>query len=408
MARTARKQLADMRAMEEEDMRMTMHGSGKHFYGAGATPSMGLSQFRGGGTKKGMTRKTARKAYEDETESEEEMEDMEGGQIGSLAARLASRFIAKPVSTAIVPRLTARVSARPTSTALIPLGPLGRPVARPALSARQYGRMFQQRPTASPFVRGPTAAISRAATRFGPTAARLGAYGATIGAVGSFLDDQFRAADAGDAGYFDDYAGEEYGDEFVPPTTGEFAPEGTPLIPAEGEIPEGMTPDELAWYLRSGNLPMRYAMAASKRKRGKGKLKIIHEGSGMADVVGRMTAKARKKMEEEEAKRRAAEAEMKREELKKKMKGQKVPSFLEQILNPKPPKVGTLEDRIYEEARKRRAPVASKLREAAAEKAKKGAGKKVSARAEIVRKVMKERGCSLPQASKIVKEEGLY
>ena len=38
----------------------------------------------------------------------------------------------------------------------------------------------------------------------------------------------------------------------------------------------------------------------------------------------------------------------------------------------------------------------------------KGSGKKGNARAAVVRQVMKERGCSLPQASKIVKEEGLY
>lgn len=34
--------------------------------------------------------------------------------------------------------------------------------------------------------------------------------------------------------------------------------------------------------------------------------------------------------------------------------------------------------------------------------------RKPSARNEVVRQVMKERGCSLPQASRIVKEEGLY
>jgi hypothetical protein len=35
-------------------------------------------------------------------------------------------------------------------------------------------------------------------------------------------------------------------------------------------------------------------------------------------------------------------------------------------------------------------------------------GKKPSARGAIVRKVMKEQGLSLPQASKYVKEHGLY
>ncbi len=71
--RRAGKMRADMRALEEEAER-------ENILGAGATPSMGLSQFRGGamlgeaghglqrkvgaGTKKGQPRKTARKAFE--------------------------------------------------------------------------------------------------------------------------------------------------------------------------------------------------------------------------------------------------------------------------------------------------------------------------------------------------------
>lgn len=98
--RQGRKALADLRALEEEGERQNLvnpvHSSTRKGYtgivleGAGATPSMGLSQFRGGkkhkkskeeessseeemeggavmvgaGTKKGQTRKTARKAYE--------------------------------------------------------------------------------------------------------------------------------------------------------------------------------------------------------------------------------------------------------------------------------------------------------------------------------------------------------
>jgi len=46
MARLARKQMADMRALEEEAERMNP------ITGSGATPSMGLSQFRGGAKKK--------------------------------------------------------------------------------------------------------------------------------------------------------------------------------------------------------------------------------------------------------------------------------------------------------------------------------------------------------------------
>jgi hypothetical protein len=46
-ARQARGQLANLRAMAEQSEREEMHGGG-YFHGAGATPSMGLSQFRGG------------------------------------------------------------------------------------------------------------------------------------------------------------------------------------------------------------------------------------------------------------------------------------------------------------------------------------------------------------------------
>ena len=46
-ARQARGQLANLRAMAEQAEREEMHGGG-YFHGAGATPSMGLSQFRGG------------------------------------------------------------------------------------------------------------------------------------------------------------------------------------------------------------------------------------------------------------------------------------------------------------------------------------------------------------------------
>lgn len=49
MARQARKALADLRAMEEEGERLNPVNPKKEIMGRGATPSMGLSQFRGGG-----------------------------------------------------------------------------------------------------------------------------------------------------------------------------------------------------------------------------------------------------------------------------------------------------------------------------------------------------------------------
>ncbi len=77
--------MADSRAMEEQHERMNpvnpksqlmrnKNGpGGMPVMGGSATPSMGLSQFRGGGTKKGMMRKTARKAYEGMPRSEAHM-----------------------------------------------------------------------------------------------------------------------------------------------------------------------------------------------------------------------------------------------------------------------------------------------------------------------------------------------
>ena len=97
--RKAHRMLADARAMEEQHERhnpvnpksqlmKNKNGvGGMPVRGSGATPSMGLSQFRGGkkhtlldhledpmmgfGTKKGMVRKTARKAYEPSSEAHE-------------------------------------------------------------------------------------------------------------------------------------------------------------------------------------------------------------------------------------------------------------------------------------------------------------------------------------------------
>lgn len=451
MARLARKELADMRAMEEEDMRMTMHGSGKHFYGAGATPSMGLSQFRGGGTKKGQTRKTARKAYEDTDEMTEE--EMEGGQIATAVGRLAARFLprAATTSTAIVPRVTAR--AVPRSSAIIPLGQFGRPVARPSLSAAQYRRMFQQRPSASPFVSTSGSQIAkRLAARFGPTAARAAAIGTTLGAVGSYLGDQFGADDMGDAGYYDDFAGEDYG---YAPTgeTGEEAPSGIPLIPAEGEIPEGLTPEELAWYLQSGNLPIRYATAPAKRKRGKGKLTIHHEGAGLTaqqrktidrlmgklperkfqhlesalqekarteeekrlmEIAQGISQKAKKQVDEMKRKEEAAAAKKQEEAMAKLTAEQR--KTIDRLMGKLPERKSQhLESALQEKARKQQEERRKQMAEALSQKARKeaekrrsGGAKRSNARAQIVRQVMQERGCSLPQASRIVKEEGLY
>lgn len=84
MARAARAALADARAMEEQTLRQTMHGGA--FYGAGmcgggATPSMGLSQFRGGACHQcGKARCYCDKDSDSDSDEDEDQE-MRGGSI---------------------------------------------------------------------------------------------------------------------------------------------------------------------------------------------------------------------------------------------------------------------------------------------------------------------------------------
>lgn len=342
MARLARKQLADMRAMEEEDMRMTMHGSGKHFYGAGATPSMGLSQFRGGAKKS--------KKYESESEeSEEEMEDeMEGGRLGSLIGRLLPRT--------------------PSTSLIRGVNPY----------TRVYGRPDVGRPFGSLISSTPRQLATRLGSRFGPAAARAAALAGTVGALGSYFADQQYADDF--AGYYDNYAGEDDGNgTFAPPPP----PVVPPTFPPDTGLPDGLTPDELAWFLQSGNLPLRYASSRRRRGRGKLELEITHEG--MKGGRSRIRAPAKKP--------KPSTKRMSFEEFVALAQGpipyrQPTQSRPLGPVSPRPPpkKPSVLKPSVLK-------PVG---------------GKKVSARAEIVRSVMRERGCSLPQASKIVKEEGLY
>ena len=323
MARLARKELADLRAMEEEHARMELHGSGKHFYGAGATPSMGLSQFRGG-AKKCVS-------YDDD--------EMEGagrfqfrlpglGSLGRLGrsgrAPVAPRVPRGPAPGygpgAIVPR--------PTGGPIVPAGT--RPGVLPATPSMP--RSWYQNLGRTGRTGAPASAASRATLlsrlRSGVTAQRLAAaasLGIPLSMLGAYLADQ---GAANDGGFYDDYAGTEMAPG---PGAGEDGPIVDPGLPAGPEaplpgdygdlvdtngdgIPDSMAPGGLSRaeynYLLSGAVETR-----RRGKKGAGQLHITHGG------------------------------------------------------------------------------------------AKSGAR---SARAAIVKKVMAERGVSLPQASRIVKEEGLY
>jgi hypothetical protein len=142
---------------------------------------------------------------------------------------------------------------------------------------------------------------------------------------------------------------------------------------ASGGVPSDMTADELAWYLQTGNLPARYSIRAPRSKRGKGKLTITH-GDEMNG-------------------------------------GQRM--SLEDLFNPETPRKGAPNLPPVRRTPVRGGPAIGipKGRRVSGDLDglfMEGRGSKRSDRAEIVRQVMRERGVSLPQASSIVKNEGLY
>jgi hypothetical protein len=227
MARAARAQLADMRAMEEQTFRQQMHGGqfyGAGMVGAGATPSMGLSQFRGGGGKCPDCRR--KRCVCDDSSSDEDMEGGAGlsGILGSIgdAAAAAVRGLRniRGVRTPVVPR--------PTSNALVPYNP-GQAAFTSNSAFRNYAlnRIFNRPSTAlatrtpgvmKPYSPEEAAARIRAAQAAGETnesvAARLARMGITPARVKAALALGIPAialaiyfaeidGDGGDAGYYD-------------------------------------------------------------------------------------------------------------------------------------------------------------------------------------------------------------
>lgn len=289
MAREARKTLADLRAMEEQHAWREMHGAGKQFYGAGATPSMGLSQFRGGARKC--------KCGAEESDSEPEYEGA-----GRFQFRIPRLTAPRPVSTALVPR--------PSAGPIIPLGPAGRPVARPSLPASYYSNLFRGQPAArAGLPAAGTAAAARGSLlsrlRQGVTGQRLATaatLGTTLGMLGSYLGDQSGAS--GDAGYYDDYAGGLPGGpagpagpsgpivDYGPPGGVDVDGDGIPDAGGESGVPADLSQDELAWYLQSGNLPERYSLRS--RRRGRGKVGGAKKKSGARSARAAVVSKVMK------------------------------------------------------------------------------------------------------------------
>jgi len=264
MARAARAHLADARAIEEQNTRQQMHGGAAHFIGAGAmvgagaTPSMGLSQFRGGMSHK--CPKCHRKRCVCEESSSDE--DMEGGawfnRLSSGAATAAERtaavlrrFIKDPSYT----RLADDVVEAPSSALVaINRGTSSVPSLRsamsqlPALPAPSTALALRGATSTAmvPYNAAKAAAALRAATAAGETTATVASKLSKMGisktriaaalaigipaiALAAYFGSQSEA-DAGDSGFY-------YPEEPPPPP-----PTSRPDIPDRPDHPDHPPP----------------------------------------------------------------------------------------------------------------------------------------------------------------------
>lgn len=448
MARAARLELADLRAMEEQYRREEMHGptemiGGKQFYGAGATPSMGVSQFKGGRkSRKVVVMEPEEDEYEDDMEGE-----MKGGnalaralamatarRVGSLArpatsivARPAASLAARPAtSTALLasrlsrpqlnynvlrPTSTTTLAARPaTSTALVnpaamnPSMPYSyyQNLLRPATSAQRSASRTVSQTASQTATRETKEQILARLIKSGIPLATAAVMTASIMATGS----QGGEEETGE--YYDDIVdGSDPTQVPAPqippqgpagPNYPEFQPEADD--PSSSLIPSDLNPNELAWYLRSGNLPDRYGFRKpTPAQRGKGVCKVggrtlpsmrMDRNSkppkfrvGPQIPVQDPVVETEREAHMREFNERFREAQRKREE-----EGYK--PYMPRV-GPKPPPKS--------KGTKPYMPTVN-LPES------KPDGRQV--RAEIVKKIMKERGVNLARASQIVKAEGLY
>lgn len=168
--RQERLRMADMRAIEEQAVRQSMHGGGRYI-GMGATPSMGLSQYRGGKqiNPRGLARvinfrKKGSGHYEDsDSETDDEDEYCEDDRHGGATSTVLTRYVPKPIIRAPVrgPIRTGPIRGPirtgplrigdigDASTALIPYKPptsttIGISTSRPSLPADYYANLFNR------------------------------------------------------------------------------------------------------------------------------------------------------------------------------------------------------------------------------------------------------------------------
>lgn len=311
MARAARLELADLRAMEEQYRREEMHGptemiGGKQFYGAGATPSMGVSQFKGG--------RKSRKVVVMEPEDDEYEDDMEGEMKGGVSALAKALGMATARRVGSLARPVAAIADRPaTSTALI-ASRLSRPqlnynVLRPTTSTALAARPTTSTALVNPAAMNPSMPYSyyqnllRPATSAQRVASRTASQTATretreqilarllksgiplaTAAVmtASIMATGSQGGEEETGEYYDDVAdGSDPTQVPAPqiPPEGPYGPNYPELQPEADDpsssIPSDLNPNELAWYLRSGNLPDRYSFRKPpSARRGKGVCKV--------------------------------------------------------------------------------------------------------------------------------------
>jgi hypothetical protein len=409
--------------MEEQMSRMMLHGAGANsayggrMTGAGATPSMGLSQFRGGEMpcppKKGGRRRKARSpSPPSEVEFDDEDMDLEGGFFGAFtaAARAVAARAAAAARTAAARAENARRAALGRATQVRPsTGTAPRPAPKPVAPAPKPVAPTAPKPVAptAPKTTAPSAprtgdkvigSTKGFKAPVGSTRAKIATGVGRLGTIANvavpaymladYLRQQQEQEDL-DLGYFDDYAGEGTPEEVEEGAVMDEGGEGEGGMPDEFDtqvdtgitdtgLPMGdkdaiaasygLTRKEYDIYVRSGNLPVR---------RGRGQLTIQHEGGAMRK--GRVQPRGR-------------------------------PALDRPVMRPPPAPVRRVRlpalPVAHPPRQSVRAPDVMPMLTASGRKSR-ATGRR-SARAEIVKKVMRERGVKLGEASRIVKEEGLF
>ena len=266
MARAARAALADARALEEQNMRQQMHGGA--FHGAGmrvggsATPSMGLSQFRGGNhcssqVGSGITSTFASAASRAAAAAAAAARSALG--IGATEARIAAQVAADARAAAAARAAASRVGqlaladAPVTTLALRPSGALA---VRPGAIGQPYDIALDLRGVKG--VAPPPGTIASRLAAMGVTPARLAAAlaaGVAFGSLEGYFRSQGTNQNYGNYDMFNTGGPGGPGGPGVPPPPG-TGPSVAP--PQPGDLVPGTPKTVVASYLRSGNAPSRY------------------------------------------------------------------------------------------------------------------------------------------------------